>query len=95
MFVPKIDQHGVWVTHTKFKGSYGRLAYEDYGRWWVNWESDGGKQKHYASLCDPIDLNVLPVEPESWFPQCRNCGEYAMPVGTPYMPISENPSVVS
>ena len=70
--------HGAWVTDTKFKGSYGRIAWrESETTFWVNWNRHQIKDKRPSASCiDATDLLLLPVGPESWFSPCHFCGEY-------------------
>jgi len=79
------QMHGVWVTSTHFKGSYGRIAFrEDQTHFWVRWTNNGhgnAKLKKSASLVDVEHLKLLPVEPEPWFGKCMHCGSYALPLG--------------
>jgi len=73
--------HGVWVQDTRFKGSYGRIAWrEDDTRFWVRWSYDGTNNKREsASVVDVEYLKLLSVGPEPWFAKCHYCGEYGMP----------------
>ncbi len=70
------DWHGVWVTDTRSKGSYGKIAYRNMdpetdtllGMFWVRWFYNPPDDKRgSASLVDVEHLKLLPVAPEPWF----------------------------
>jgi len=79
------QMHGVWVSDLRFKGSYGRIAFnEDQNRYWISWTNNGhgsAKLQKSASLVDDTDLKILPVTPDPWFVKCSHCGEYGLPLG--------------
>jgi hypothetical protein len=70
--------HGAWVTDTRFKGSYGRIAWrESKTTFWVKWERHQmGDKRSSGSCVDATDLFLLPVGSEPWFSPCHFCGEY-------------------
>jgi len=74
------DLHGIWVSDTTDKGSYGRVAFaEDLHNVWVVWHKHLTvlkKTSRSASRADPTDLKVLPVTPEPWFKRCIHCGKF-------------------
>ncbi len=75
--------HGVWVSDTKFKGSYGRIAYrQNSDQYWVRWNRHGGARGtgESASCEYTTDLRMLAVTPDPWYGQCMACGEFALPL---------------
>lgn len=80
------QMHGVWVSDTRFPGSYGRIAFrESEDQFWVRWNKTSNeaaiKLKTAASCVNVKDLRLLAVQPDPWFVKCSHCGTYGLPLG--------------